>query len=289
MRVFSAEITGKTDEEKNTPLQNLQYQTYGKTLTKSGSKDGVRSMAMSLRTRWVCAGVALLTVGGITGCTTTDPFALKIKADLERTPAPLGQKKYALIYGNLDSEIFILPHSELRLHATLRQLGYESADYQDVNVVIYVLAYKDQLGTVLRQMKIRDVAGAMNPDSIRYKNLAAMRDKGRYRELIDDDPYAPGDVVMGPSGEIILTGALKRQQMERDLPMKVVGQRINRLVIRALEAPIPTDPEDVKIRWRVDVVSELPLYKPAPPMEKLVEAALDHLLKKHPKPAAAQP
>ena len=69
MRVFSAEITGKTDEEKDTPLQNLQYQTYGKTLTKSGSKDGVRSMAMSLRTRWVCAGVALLTVGGITGCT----------------------------------------------------------------------------------------------------------------------------------------------------------------------------------------------------------------------------
>ena len=246
-------------------------------------------MAMSLRTRWVCAGVALLTVGGITGCVTANPFALKIKADLERTPAPPGQKKYALIYGNLDSEIFILPHSELRLHATLRQLGYESADYQDVNVVIYVLAYKDQLGTVLRQMKIRDVAGAMNPDSIRYKNLAAMRDKGRYRELIDDDPYAPGDVVMGPSGEIILTGALKRQQMERDLPMKVVGQRINRLVIRALEAPIPTDPEDVKIRWRVEVVSELPLYKPAPPMEKLVEAALDHLLKKHPKPAAAQP
>ena len=250
-------------------------------------------MAMSLRTRWVCAGVALLTVGGITGCTTTDPFALKIKADLERTPAPLGQKKYALIFGNLDSEIFILPHSELRLHATLRQLGYESADYQDVNVVIYVLAYKDQLGTVVRQMNIRDVAGAMNPDSIRYKNLAAMRDKGgRYRELIDDDPYAPGDVVMGPSGEIILTGDLKRQQIEQVLARSrrlVVLRRINRLLIRALETPIPTDPEDVKIRWRVDVVSELPLDKPAPPMEKLVETALYHLLKKHPKPAAAQP
>ncbi len=289
MRVFSAEITGKTDEEKNTPLQNLQYQTYGKTLTKSGSKDGVRSMAMSLRTRWVCAGVALLTVGGITGCTTTDPFALKIKADLERTPAPLGQKKYAVVYADRSSEDLIQPHSE-QLHAILRQLGYESAEDQDVKVAIYVLAYTDQLGTVPRQMNIRDVAGAMNPDSIRYKNLAAMRDKGRYEELIDDDPYAPGDIVMGPSGEIMYTGDLKREQMERDLPMKkVVGQRINRLVIRALEAPIPTDPEDVKIRWRVDVVSELPLDKPAPPMEKLVEAALDHLLKKHPKPAAAQP
>ncbi len=248
-------------------------------------------MAMSLRTQWVCTGVALPTVGGITGCATTDPFALKIKADFERTPTSLGLKKYAIVYGDRSSEDLIQPHSE-QLHAILRQLGYESAKDQDVRVAIYVLAYKDQLGTVPRQMNIRDVAGAMNPDSIRYKNLAAMRDKGRYEELIDDDPTAPGDVVMGPSGEIILTGDLKRQQIEQVLANSrrlVVLQRINRLLIRALETPLPTDPKDVNIRWRVDVVSKLPLYKPAPPMEKLVEAALDHLLKKHPKPASAQP
>ncbi len=239
----------------------------------------------------------------ISGCSTTTPsattkpnaktnhFAITIEDDLEQAPAFPGKMKYVLYYGDGISEQLIEPHSK-QLHAILGQLGYEPAQLSDAAVIIYVVVSKDQLVTTTRQITMRDAVGTMNIDSIRYKNVAAMMPGTRYQQLLSNNPNEPGEIILGPSGEFIHTGDMRRQQLdqiERDLPKINEVRRINQLIVSALELPIPDNPDEAKIPWQVRVLSDLPPDKPSPDTLDLIEAALDRLLDQHPEASSAEP
>jgi hypothetical protein len=55
---------------------------------------------------------------------------------------------------------------------------------------------------------------AENPDSIRFKNVAAMVGEGRYRQILTDRDESSGTILIGPDGGIIPTGGWK--QMVKD-------------------------------------------------------------------------
>lgn len=221
----------------------------------------------------------------LSGCATTNPYSLTIEDNLKEAPAFPGVIKYELVYSDAISETLIKPSSK-QLHDALAQLGYESSKPSEAQIAIYVTATANKVETVTQQVTAKDMIGAMNPDSIRYKNVAAMSPRAQYSDLSDDDPTKPGDTIIGPSGEIMVTGDLRRRQIEDELHNITFERRVNRIELGAMEMPIPSDPKNTKIPWRVIVVSDLPLDKPAPAMLDLFEAALDQLLEQHPEPAS---
>ena len=89
---------------------------------------------------------------------------------------------------------------------------------------------------------------------------------------------------MGPDGNMIATGNLKERPVpspgDRSLIEEV--QRVNQLIISALELPFPADPNDIVIPWQVNVRSDLPIDKLAPSASDLVEAALERMVALHP-------
>lgn len=227
------------------------------------------------------SSLLLFCIAFLSGCQTTNPYALTIEDNVKEAPAFPGKMKYELVYSNASSEAIIEPFSK-QLHSALEQLGYESSNPSEAHVVIYVTATANQLETVTQQVTARNVMGAMNIDSARYKNIAAMSPRAQHQNLSDDDPSQPGDRVTGPNGGIIYTGDVQSQRIEEELHDITFERRVNRLELGALEMPLPTNPEDTKIPWRVIVVSDLPLDKPAPAMLDLFEAALERLLEEHP-------
>ena len=228
---------------------------------------------------WLHATAALFSICWITACATTNPYAIKTSAEMEQKPASPGQMKYNLLYGNPQSETIIDPHKDA-IEAVLEKLGYERANAEEADVAIYVLVALGELVAKTREMNSRDTGVPLNPDSIRYKNLAAMVGGGRYTELLNDNPNGPGNVIMGPDGEMIETGSLRRQSpLETGETTEL--RRINRLIIAAMELPFPNNPSDVKLRWRIESISDLPINGKPPTAKDLVEEATKQLNKKH--------
>ena len=241
----------------------------------------VRSITKKISSTFLLASIVF-----VSGCeTTSNKFGIKIEDNLKEAPAFPGVVKYELVYSDAISETLIKPSSK-QLHDALAQLGYESSEPSEAQVVIYVTAIANKVETVTQQVTAKDVIGAMNPDSIRYKNVAAMSPHAQYEHLSDDDPTKPGDTIVGPSGEIILTGDLRRRQIEDELHNITFERRVNRLELGAMEMPLPADLKNTKIPWRVIVVSDLPLDKSAPAILDLFETAVDRLLEQHPEPAS---
>ncbi|MCC5021941.1 MAG: hypothetical protein J6386_03655 [Candidatus Synoicihabitans palmerolidicus] len=147
-----------------------------------------------------------------------------------------------------------------RLHGVLKELGYERVSSEEADLIIRIVAQRDQPKVVTRELSVAETGGPSNPDSIRFKNVAAMMGGGRYPQLLNDDPNAPGEVLLGPQGEIITTGRLRERPDMGSRPVKRVTVKINRLELSAMETAVSLDAADAGdagIRWRVEIVSEL--------------------------------
>ena len=215
----------------------------------------------------------MLAIGLAAGCATaSDSYSLTVKTDLNGTPAA---KKYALVYTDQLSADLIEPLGG-RLGNALAQRGYEPVKSEDATVIIYIRAVKDHPSVVTRKMTPQEAGVVLNPDSVRHKNVAAIESR-RYPEMLDNSPDRAGAVFLGPGGEVVSTGDLRRETGSVQLPEKKVVVSISALVVCAVDAPVPQDPAQATIRWRVEVRGEMLPGQPGPGMERLVEIAADNL------------
>lgn len=213
----------------------------------------------------------------LAGCGTPASSPITVKSDLARAAVSASDKKYVLAFANRASEQILLPH-RLRVDAALAQLGYQPALPMDAAVVVHLFAEENRRIYERRVMHTAASYEALNPDSTRFKNVAGMVPGGRYEHMLNDRPTNEGQVFIGPENEIRRTGdqQLDEQQSahaeEREIPRK-----INRLVLVAHELPLPADPSQATVRWRVEVVGNVSPGDPSPSMDQLVNSAIQNL------------
>ena len=88
--------------------------------------------------------------------------------------------------------------------------------------------------------------------------------------------------MLGPDGEVIMTGNLKNpggEDIEYQAPQTrvAVARQRSAVAIWATETRTPVNAKDSGERWRVEVVSELPVGAPPPEIEALVLTAASHI------------
>ncbi len=223
-----------------------------------------------------CAGLTLLAIALSGGrATVSDPYNLMVNAERLEDPSSEATQ-YRVVYPDWRSEDLIEPWRE-GLDAGLAQLGYEAVSAADATVLIHITAVQEHLIVGTQPATHREPVASQNPDSIRYKNVAAMIEGGRYPQLLNDNPNAPGEILLGPNGEWIATGSLRGMEATPAARDEIVFRKITALVLTAVNAPLPSDPADIKIRWRVEVFSEQNFDQPGPDMSHLVEMAIRYL------------
>ena len=235
----------------------------------------------------LCPLRALLIVGALavlTGCETAPPSFI-VQASTSATP--LGKSstdtdssnRYVIKYVNSLTQRLIAPYQGSIIQG-LSEKGYHPATSREQpDVVVWIGAMLDE--TQLVKVPVHEgPIMADNPDSIRHKNVAGLM--GRYRQLLHDNPNASGEMMLGPDGEVIMTGNLKNpggEDIEYQAPqtrVSVARQR-SAVAIWATATRAPVDANDSGERWRVEVVSELPADAPPPEIEALVLTAVSHI------------
>jgi hypothetical protein len=71
------------------------------------------------------------------------------------------------------------------------------------------------------------------PNSIRYKNVAAMIGEGRYAAILTEQDDSEGSILIGPNGEEIPTGGWKTMAEETQRRMKHEDVAYDTLILRA--------------------------------------------------------
>jgi hypothetical protein len=233
-----------------------------------------------LTPRTIClTGFAIGFAALLAGCATQSASPISVKTDLTQAAVAAAEKKYALAFVNRESEEILLPY-RLRLDAALARLGYQPVLPMDATVIVHLFAEQDRLIIEKRAVNSAESYAASNPDSTRYKNIAGMVSGGRYSSMLNDRPTNPGEVFIGPENEIRTTGDMRPDSerrgpaVEQDVPRK-----INRLVLIAHDAPLPADTAQATIRWRVEVVGNVPRGDPSPAMDQMFETAVQTLAK----------
>lgn len=215
----------------------------------------------------------------LAGCGTPASSPISVKSDLARAAVPAVDKKYVLAFANRASEEILLPY-RLRMDAALIQLGYQSALPMDAAVVVHLFAEENRRIYERRVVNSAASYASLNPDSTRYKNIAGMVPGGRYENMLNDKPTNEGQVFIGPENEIRRTGDMQLdgerlgQSDEQEVPRK-----ISRLVLVAHELPLPADPSQATVRWRVEVIGNVSPGDPSPSMDQMVQTAIQNLAK----------
>jgi|GEM_PF-3038230 len=233
-------------------------------------------MKTSISARLLVLGLAALAICALTGCSTvSDPYSFVVKTE-RNLPPPSEATGYLLVYSDANTRALVEPFQE-RIGAGLAQRGYESAPIDEATELIYVYALREQVVLRTQEVQVLNSSTSQNPDSVRYKNVAAMIGGGRYPELLNDNSSAPGGVVVGPNGEWIATGNLRGVEKPPPASEEKVYRKVSGLVLTGVSAALPQRAEQAEIRWRVEIFSEQELDQPAPDIKRMVELALDHM------------
>lgn len=242
------------------------------------------NMNIKLSANVLSNGLLLFSLFIVAGCESTNPYAIKVEDTLDDALLFADPQKYALGYSDKITKELLASFTD-KFHTTLEEMGYEyTAQSLDAKLLVYLAIDMNGLVKVTREKTAKEVGIPMVSDSIRYKNVASMVRGGRYTKLLNDNPNDPGELLMGPDGNMIATGNLKERPLPSpgDRPLIEELQRVNQLIVSALELPFPADPKDIIIPWQVKVRSDLPIDKPAPSASDLVEAALERMVAQHP-------
>ncbi len=222
------------------------------------------------------------------GCETTAPTAaapqLTVQAArsprLDATPTTAAAPHaFTLRFVNAKTQALIQPHLSPLLDALSRQGFTPARRDQSPDTTVWVAAIEN----IQQEVQVGSMQGppvADNPDSVRYKNTAAMF--GRYNKLMHDDRYGAGEMMIGPEGEVIMTGnlgssAADEASFQPNVPTRTVLRQRNVLAIWATDTAPPQNAEDDGELWRVEVMTDQPAPSPAPAFATLVDTALQHL------------
>ncbi len=220
------------------------------------------------------------------GCETTSASAtpqLTVQASRSArmtdsdTSAP--PRTFTLRYVNASTQQTITPHLPPLLDALARHGFHPASRGESPDAVVWIAAIENLRQQVQAgSMQGPPVTG--NPDSVRYKNTAAMF--GRYNKLMHDDRYGSGEMMLGPEGEVIMTGNLGSsvtddESFEPAVPTRTVLRQRNVLAIWATDTAPPQDAADQGELWRVEVMSDLPAQATPPDFSTLVDTAIQNL------------
>lgn len=240
-------------------------------------------MSGPFRNHLVTGLCTLTLLAGAVGCASlTETVEISVDANLQRIAAEPEGRSYAWLFYNQASADAFQPHVA-RMDAVLAERGYVLSPYRDAAIVLNVRVETDRLVRERRELTAAESGVPMNPDSIRYKNVAAMIGNGRYNELLNDDPNAPGDIILGPNGEIIATGNLRKPVDPGARPEGEVVRRISSLSIHAVvtEAAASAPPKHVdgpsEAKWYIDLRASAAADESAEPISRLVDLAIERL------------
>ncbi len=144
------------------------------------------------------------------------------------------------------------------LKDSLEDMGYSSAPRPNEANILIVIDCSVGTGQ-LSYKKMSLSPEELNPDSVRYKNLADMVGGGRYTALLNDDPYVDtsdlpirdaNGVVIPP---LILNDLLKRRQMRPKFEYKQEVHYTKYLSLSAWDIEKFNRTEEAVQIWRVTV------------------------------------
>lgn len=204
--------------------------------------------------------LTLVFVGGLAaGCATlkTEP-EVEVKATRNALAPSREQKTYALVCTNdLVQQWFRSnPEALLSLEAALENLGY--AEATDPALATHEIVA--ELGFGMR-VALQDVE---NPDSIRFKNVAAMVGEGRYRQILTERDDSSGSILVGPNGEVIATGGWKQMMKDTEPKDDRTPGSHDTLILRAWDVHDRADTSEKIFAWEVVVRRTNDQRKPSP-------------------------
>ena len=210
------------------------------------------------RTVKFCVTVCIL--AGLAGCETFEasyPVSVSASFDEQGLNA---DKSYLLVFINGESKRHVSANDNAlySLKNSLEEKGYSAAPRpSDANILIVIDCGvgPGQLSYKKRSLSPEE----LNPDSVKYKNLADMVGGGRYTALLNDDPYVDtsdlptrdaNGVVIPP---LILNDLLKRRQMRPKFEYKQEVHYTKYLSLSAWDIEEFNRMEEAVQIWRVTV------------------------------------
>jgi hypothetical protein len=148
------------------------------------------------------------------------------------------------------------PKALLSLSTALEQLGYEEA--LDPDGATYEIVA--ELGFAPR-VPLPEVE---NPDSIRYKNVAALAGQGRYRQILTERDESGGSLLVGPDGQIIPTGGWKQIMKDTEDRSEQMPGSHDAMILRAWDVKdVEGTPSRILV-WEVVVLRPNDHRTPSP-------------------------
>jgi hypothetical protein len=149
------------------------------------------------------------------------------------------------------------PAALAELGAALEAQGYDEALDPDTATHSIRVALGFGPRAPLRRME--------NPDSIRHLNVAGMVGGGRYTQVLTERQNHAGSLLLGPGGEIIATGELKRMEDDAKRHLEDTHQRgtHDSLILRAWDVTDP-DRENPVLAWEITVRRRADHRMPSP-------------------------
>lgn len=230
-------------------------------------------------------GVGALVLGlMVLGCesnTLSPEPRLRVTASLAAAavPDPAHPARYRVRFYNLPSQTLVVHHLPVLVDALAHRGFVPASAEESPEVLVWIAAAETQFNqTVLGTADGPPVAD--NPDSIRYRNVAGLM--GRYRRLVADDRNRSGEMMLGPDGEVIMTGDLASSVTdETDYGSTVVSREVvrrrNVLAVWTVATSPPDDATDDGEIWRVEVEHAFESRTESPDFSVLVAAAAEHL------------
>ena len=222
---------------------------------------------------------------GLIGCESTpSASAPLLTVQASRSPAmgsaeDASRHTFRFRYVNARTQELVVPRQGALLDALARR-GFDPASRnENPDTIVWIAAIENFRQEVKGGSMVGPSANG-NPDSLRYKNAGALL--GRYRTLGNDDRNRGGEMMIGPDGEVIMTGNLAsligEDSTDRpELPSRTVLRLRNVLALWATATTPPQDAADDGELWRVEVLSDLPADDPPPDFDTLVSTAAQHI------------
>lgn len=179
------------------------------------------------------------------------------------------------------------PKAVVTLGAALEKQGYGEA--LNPAAAVYVLKVDMGFGPRATMQPME------NPDSIRYMNVAAKAEQGRYSQILTERNESSGSLLVGPNGQIIATGGWKRVMEDSERaqhPVDQPGDGYDLLILRVCEAGASGRKSEV-IAWEVAVRRPVdyrtPSAEPVGIMVRQAASLIEAGLSSSPRPPQPRP
>lgn len=203
-----------------------------------------------------------------------------VKAQLEESRLG-GGKSYALVFNNEEAQSSLKQNKNAvtALHLALENKGYVEAQIA-ANADLFIVLDCGFAGERVGYKEKALTPQQLNPDSIRYKNVAGMVAGGRYKGLLDDDPFSSArenlaafDDAGAPLKERHIDEVIKKREGGASTRLEAAVQYTTYLTVGAWRPVKSNGQLDIEEVWEVTVVNDQFDENLKSRLEKLAEAS----------------